>query len=56
MAKSFFFLDAGRKFFSKEVIEKLIDSVSEAGVDYFNLYFSDNQGFRFSLDDMKTIC
>lgn len=52
MAKSFFFLDAGRKFFSKAVIEKLIDSVSDAGIDYFNLYFSDNQGFRFSLDDM----
>lgn len=52
MAKSIFFLDAGRKFFSKEVIEKLIDSVSEAGINCFNLYFSDNQGFRFALDDM----
>ena len=52
MAKSIFFLDAGRKFFCKEVVKKLIDSVSEAGVDSFNFYFSDNQGFRFSLDDM----
>lgn len=49
--KAIFFLDAGRKFFGVPAIKKLLTSVKEAGLDSMQLYFSDNQGFRFALDD-----
>ncbi len=47
-----FHLDAGRKFFSAEVIKSMIDTLSESGFTHFQLYFSDNQGFRFALPDL----
>ena len=49
-----FHLDAGRKYFSPENICKLIDVMasSEPQYNYLELYLSDNQGFRFALDDM----
>ncbi len=45
-------LDAGRKYFSPENIKAMIDVMAEAGFNQLDLYFSDNQGFRFALDDM----
>jgi len=50
---SIFFLDAGRKFFGVPEIKSLIDSAAQAGMDMVQLYFSDNQGFRFALEDMR---
>lgn len=45
-------LDAGRKYFSPENIKKIIDNAAAAGFNQVELYLSDNQGFRFALDDM----
>ena len=45
-------LDAGRKFFGVPALKKIIDSMARAGLTHFQLYFSDNQGFRFGLDDL----
>ena len=46
-------LDCGRKYFSPENIKKIIDNAAAAGFNQVELYLSDNQGFRFALDDMK---
>ncbi len=45
-------LDAGRKYFSVESIKAIIDTMAAAGYNQLELYLSDNQGFRFALDDM----
>lgn len=45
-------LDAGRKYFSPESIKAIIDIASESGYNQMDLYLSDNQGFRFALDDL----
>ena len=45
-------LDAGRKYFSVESIKAIIDTMADAGYNQLELYLSDNQGFRFALDDM----
>lgn len=46
-------VDAGRKYFSPENIKKIIDNAAAAGFNQVELYLSDNQGFRFALDNMK---
>ena len=46
-------VDAGRKYFSPENIKKIIDNAASAGFNQVELYLSDNQGFRFALDDMN---
>lgn len=46
-----FFLDAGRKYFGPPAIRKLLDAVSQTGLELMQLYVSDNQGFRFAPDD-----
>lgn len=45
-------LDAGRKYFSVKSIKAIIDTMAAAGYNQLELYLSDNQGFRFALDDM----
>ena len=45
-------VDAGRKYFSTENLKKIIDNAAAAGFNQVELYLSDNQGFRFALDDM----
>lgn len=45
-------VDAGRKYFSPENLKKIIDNAAKAGFNQVELYLSDNQGFRFALDDM----
>ncbi len=45
-------LDCARKYFSIDNIKKLIDHISSCGYNQLELYLSDNQGFRFGLDDM----
>lgn len=45
-------LDAARKYFSPVNIKKYIDEMEKAGFNQLQLYLSDNQGFRFELDDM----
>ena len=45
-------LDAGRKYFSPENIMSIIDEAADAGYNQLELYLSDNEGFRFALDDM----
>ena len=47
-----FHLDAGRKYFSLSTIKGMIDVMSESGFTHLELYFSDNQGFRFGLPEM----
>ncbi len=47
-----FHLDAGRKYFSVQYIKQILDTMAEANFNQLELYFSDNQGFRFALDDM----
>lgn len=46
-------VDAGRKYFSPDNIKKIIDNAASAGFNQVELYLSDNQGFRFALDDMN---
>ena len=45
-------LDAGRKYFTPGEIKTLIDNAAAAGYNQLELYLSDNEGFRFALDDM----
>lgn len=45
-------LDAGRKYFSPDNIKAIIDNAAAAGFNQVELYLSDNQGFRFALNDM----
>lgn len=47
-----FHLDAGRKYFSLNTLEKYVDAIADAGFNQMNLYLSDNQGLRVKLDDM----
>lgn len=46
-------LDCGRKYFSVANIKTLLDEMHEANLNTFQIYFSDNEGFRFGLDDMN---
>ena len=46
-------VDAGRKYFSPQNLKDIIKNAAEAGFNQVQLYLSDNQGFRFALDDMK---
>lgn len=48
-------LDAARKYFSPAQIKEYIDVMAEAGFHQLQLYLSDNQGFRFALDDMNIV-
>ena len=45
-------VDAGRKYFTPGELKAIIDNAAEAGFNQVQLYLSDNQGFRFALDDM----
>lgn len=45
-------LDAGRKYFSPTALREILDTCAQAGLTHLELYFSDNQGFRFALEDM----
>lgn len=47
-------LDCGRKYFSVENIEKLIDTMAQYGYNQLQLSFG-NGGCRFLLDDMKLV-
>lgn len=51
-AYSIVHVDAGRKYFSVENLKTIIDNAAAAGFNQVELYLSDNQGFRFALDDM----
>lgn len=46
-------LDCGRKYFSVANIKKLLDLMHDVNLNTFQIYFSDNEGFRFGLDDMN---
>lgn len=46
------FLDCGRKYFSVDSIERIIDNASAAGFNYIQLAVG-NDGLRFLLDDMS---
>ncbi len=46
-------LDCGRKYFSVANIKTLLDEMHTAKLNTFQIYFSDNEGFRFGLDDMN---
>ena len=46
------FLDCGRKYFSVDSIEKIIDNAAKAGFNYIQLAVG-NDGLRFLLDDMS---
>ena len=48
-------LDCGRKYFSPSNIKKIIDNAAAAGFNQVELYLSDNQGFRFALDDKDMV-
>lgn len=45
-------LDAGRKYFAPDEIMTIIDEAAAAGYNQLELYLSDNEGFRFALEDM----
>lgn len=47
-----FHLDCGRKYFSVSNIKLMIDAMETAGLNALELYFSDDNGFRFGLNDM----
>lgn len=46
------FLDCGRKYYSVDSIEQIIDNASAAGFNYIQLAVG-NDGLRFLLDDMS---
>lgn len=46
------YLDCGRKYFSVANVKTLIDAMASAGMNQLTLHFSENEGFRFELDDM----
>ena len=46
-------VDAGRKYWSLDVLKQLVDEMAANGYNQLGLYFSDNQGFRLKLDDMN---
>ena len=48
-------LDAARKYFSPVQIQKYLNVMEESGFQQLQIYLSDNQGFRFALDDMKVV-
>lgn len=48
-------LDSARKYFSPAQIKEYIDVMAESGFNQLQLYLSDNQGFRFALDDMSLV-
>ncbi|MHC5269749.1 family 20 glycosylhydrolase [Enterococcus sp. LJL98] len=48
-------LDMGRKFFSKEMIMKLIDALSFAQFNFLQLHFSENEGFRIECETAPEI-
>ena len=48
-------LDAGRKYFSPGNIRTILDIAAAAGYNQLEFYFSDNQGFRLSLDDLTVV-
>lgn len=48
-------LDCGRKYFSVTNIKAILDAMYSAGLNTFQIYFSDDNGFRFGLDDMDII-
>lgn len=48
-------LDCGRKYFSVANIKLMIDAMYDAGLNALELYFSDDNGFRFGLDDMDIV-
>lgn len=50
--KQIFHLDAGRKFFGVPALKSILDTMAESGFDFFQLYLTDNQGFRFALGNM----
>lgn len=45
-AQRILMIDVGRKYFSKEILFKFIDSMSLAQFNYLQLHFSENEGFR----------
>lgn len=45
-------VDAGRKYWSVEVLKQLINEMAKNHYNQLGLYFSDNQGFRFALNNM----
>ncbi|MDO4814219.1 MAG: family 20 glycosylhydrolase [Gemella sp.] len=47
-----FSLDAGRKYFDKDTIKKIVDEISALGFTDLHLLLG-NDGFRFLLDDME---
>ncbi len=47
-----FHLDAGRKYFSREVILGILEDLAGNRFTHLELYLTDNQGFRFALEDM----
>lgn len=49
---SIMFLDCGRKYYSVDSIEALIDNASAAGFNYIQLAVG-NDGLRLLLDDMS---
>lgn len=48
-------LDVGRKYFSKDTIIKLIDSMCLAQFNYLQLHFSENEGFRIQCNTAPEI-
>lgn len=46
-----FMIDCGRKFFSVSNIKSLIDTISSNNFNSIELHFSDNEGFRFLVND-----
>ena len=46
-------LDMARKYFTAEQVCGLMEKARACGFNQMQLYFSDNQGFRFVLDDMR---
>lgn len=46
-------IDCGRKYFSVANLKRLIDNAYNSKLNAFQIYFSDNTGFRFALNDMS---
>lgn len=46
------YLDIGRKYYTKTNLLTILDEMTEAEMNTIFFHFSDNEGFRFGLDDM----
>lgn len=49
-------IDIGRKYYSLEILFDIVDFMAKLGMNYLQLHFSDNEGFRIESKKYPDIC